>query len=143
MHREHHLGVLGGHAHQRRHPHPEHRTRPAERDGGGHARDVAHADGRGEAGHQRRERAHLAGVVGIHVAAAPDHAQPAADAQDGHAAQAQLQVQARAEDQHQHRRPPDEAVQRVHPLVKALHRVPREVPSVALLSLGGGRRALR
>ena len=44
-----HFRKLGAHAQQRRAPHPEHRTRPADGDGTRHARDVAGA-------HRRRQR---------------------------------------------------------------------------------------
>ena len=53
VHREEHLGILGRHADQRRHPHPEQRARPPERDRGGDAGDVAGADGGRERRHQR------------------------------------------------------------------------------------------
>jgi hypothetical protein len=43
-HAEERLGVLGRHADEAGHPHPEQRARPAEVDGGGDAGDVADAD---------------------------------------------------------------------------------------------------
>jgi hypothetical protein len=112
VHRQQHLGVLGSHADQRRHPHPEQRTGATDGDGRGHAGDVAGAHRRRQRRHQCRVGTDVAPSAGFGVAALPDHAETGADAQHRHQLQAQLQEQAGAEDQHQHRRSPDEVVDR-------------------------------
>ena len=53
---EHIFGIVRHHAEERRNPHPEHRTRAADHDGGGNTGDVAGADGRSQ---RRTERLKL------------------------------------------------------------------------------------
>ena len=114
MHRERDLGKLGAHAQQSAHPHPEHRARPADGDGAGHARDVARAH-RG-----RQRRAH--GLEGGHGAILRrlflEHApQRGADGRGEFAnlqkAGAQAQVQPHAEDAYHGRNAPYEVVDRL------------------------------
>jgi len=56
--REHGLTVDGGHAEERRQPHPEDRARAAGIQRGSRARDIAGADLRRDSGRQRLKRAH-------------------------------------------------------------------------------------
>ena len=65
--REHGLTVDGGHAEERRQPHPEDRARAAGIQCGSRARDIAGADLRRDRGGQRLERAHavLAGLFTV------------------------------------------------------------------------------
>ena len=70
---------------QKRHrPHPEHRAWAAERDGGGHTRNVAHAHAAGQGNHQGLEGGH-ASVRAFTVLDLLDHVRDAADLQElGH-----------------------------------------------------------
>ena len=109
-----HLRKLGAHAQQRRAPHPEHGTRPADGDGTRHARDVAGAHRRRQCGADGLERGHGA-VRGILFA---EH--PANGGADGVGEFADLQKagphteqQTHADDAHHGRDPPDKAVDRL------------------------------
>ncbi len=99
-HCEHSLGELGGHAHQGRHPHPEHRARPADEDRRGDTGDVARADGRRKSRHQGIERRDIALACGH--AAAPQHPEGERHIPDRAEFQAERQKEADAEEQHQH-----------------------------------------
>ena len=59
------LGVFGAHAEEGGHPHPEHGSRSANKDGPGDAGDVAGAYGGGQGGGHGLERRHraLAGLL--------------------------------------------------------------------------------
>ena len=117
LHREHRLGVLGGDAEDAGQPHPQHGARAARRHRGGHADDVAGADGGGQRG---RERAELADVALALLLArereriavrqvALDEAQP-----DG-------QEEVRAEQQDEERRSPHEVTGSREERFEALH----------------------
>ena len=121
-HGEHGLGVLGGHAHQGRHPHPEQRAGPADGDGRADAGDVAGADGGGQRGHQRVERRDVA--LPLLATAGPEHPEAVAELAQRQRAEPHHQVQAGAENQHQHRRPPDEAVDIANGCGNLFHAVP-------------------
>jgi hypothetical protein len=57
QHRQRDLDGLDGHAHDAHHPHPEHRTRPAQGHGDGHTTDIAEAHCRRQRGGQRLKMA--------------------------------------------------------------------------------------
>ncbi len=61
------LGVLGGHAHERRHPHPEQRPRPTPVNRQRDTRDVADPDGGRQRRRERLEMRDIARFVGIVV----------------------------------------------------------------------------
>ncbi|MCY1412564.1 hypothetical protein D9M71_279750 [compost metagenome] len=121
VHGEHHLAVLGGHADQRGAPHPEDCPGAAEEDRGGDAGDIAGADGGGQTGHQRLERADLAGAVVIFLASLPEQAEGSDDPGQRHEFQPQHEEQAGAEDEDQHGRPPDQAIETIHHGIEEFH----------------------
>jgi hypothetical protein len=106
--RQQRLGVLGGHAHQRDHPHPEQRAGAADQDGAGHAGDVARPHRGRQRGHQGPPTGDIAGTLG--GAALPQQPEGIAQVAQRGEAQAEHQVQAGAADQHQQGRTPHEVV---------------------------------
>lgn len=121
MHRQQHLGVLGGHADQRGHPHPEHGPRTTNGDGGCHAGNIAGAYGSGQRRHQCGIGRDLARCVRCRLAATPDHDKTGHDPGDRHEPQAQLQEQAGSQNGHQHWRPPHNVVDRGDDLRQCFH----------------------
>ena len=115
---QHVLRVAGHHAQQRHDPHPEHRPRPAGKDGGGHPHKVAGADGGRQRGAQALELADglfLAGGMGGDAPVGQDSAEgmlhPVAPPPQLEAPGAHRQQQPGAEEQPQPHRPPHDAVQ--------------------------------
>ena len=115
---QHVLGVAGHHAQQRHDPHPEHRPRPAGKDGGGHPHKVAGADGGRQRGAQALELADglfLAGGMGGDAPVGQDGAEgvphPVAPPPQLETPGAHRQQQPGAEEQPQPHRPPHDAVQ--------------------------------
>ena len=79
--REQTFGILGGHAEDGGHFHPEKGPGTAGADGGGHAHDVAGADGGGERRAERGEVGHLALRAGFVAEGMPKSMQQEADRQ--------------------------------------------------------------
>lgn len=90
--------VFGGHAEERGHPHPEKGTGAASRHGGGHADDVACADGGRQCGAQRGERRHVTFLV-VFVVTTEDVAQGKRKPDDLKQAEADGKVDARTHQQ--------------------------------------------
>ena len=119
---QHVLGVAGHHAQQRHDPHPEHRPRPAGKDGGGHPHKVAGADGGRQRGAQALKLADglfLAGGMGGDAPVGQDGTEgvphPVAPPPQLEASGAHRQQQPGAEEQPQPHRPPHDAVQSLDP----------------------------
>ena len=111
LHCQHHFTVLGGHAKQCGHPHPEQGAGAAHGNRRGHAGNIARA----HRGRQRRHQRGIGGDVAISLvagaAAAPDHAKATHDIAQRHEAQSNLKIKARAENQHDHGNAPDNVVE--------------------------------
>ncbi len=102
--------VGGGRAEEAHHPHPEDGTRAAERDGGGHAGDVADAHAAGHRHGQGLEGGHAGlGLLALHGQAA--HLEETADL---HEAGAQAEIQAGAQAHHDEGLAPDDAVDEMY-----------------------------
>ena len=117
LHRQQGLTVFGGDAEHAGEPAPEHRARAAQGDGGGHADDVAGADGGSQRGGQRAELADLALAALIRRKAQPDGLGNVAL----HQPQPDGQEQMGAEQHDQHRYTPDKIAARAHKRGEALH----------------------
>ena len=129
---QHVLGVAGHHAQQRHDPHPEHRPRPAGKDGCRHPHKVAGADGGRQRGAQALELADglfLAGGMGGDAPVGQDSTEgvphPVAPPPQLEAPGAHRQQQPSAEEQPQPHRPPHDAVHGLDSLHEPLrHPIP-------------------
>jgi len=103
------LGILGGHAEQRRHPHPEQGTGAAELDGGGNPDDVAGTNGGREGGTEGAEAGDIP-LLALPLIATKD--QPQSERQAHHLKQTQTQgeIDTGPDQQDQQGRPPDKAI---------------------------------
>ena len=117
---EHAFGVFRGGADNCRDPHPEHRARPANGDGGRDAGNVAGPDGRREGGHQRAEWRDIAFVILVRFFEQLPECERHLD--DRKQSEADCEIKACAEQEQQHRRPPHEIV--YHPN-NVFHKPPR------------------
>ena len=122
LHRQHRLGILGGHADEGRAPHPEQGPGAADGDGRADTGDVARADRRGQGCHQGIEGGDV--TLALLPAAGPQHPKPITDASQRHEAQAEHQDQPGAENQQQHRRAPGPAVDCAHKIRDCFHDIP-------------------
>jgi hypothetical protein len=114
LYRQHHFSILGGHADEGRHPHPEQRARSADCNCGRDTGNIAGADGGRQRRHQCSEWRYFACGCRSGCAAFPDHAKALSDLADRHESQPYLQVQAGTEDHDDHRQTPDDAVEGIN-----------------------------
>ncbi len=109
FHRQQALGILGGHAEQGGHPHPEQGTRAAQLDGGGDPDDVAGAYGGGEGGAERAEAGDIP-LLALTLIAAKNQSQGERQTHDLKQTQTQSEVDAGPNQQNQQGWPPDKAI---------------------------------
>ena len=113
LHRQDDLGVLGHHAEEGGHPHPEDRPRPSGEDGPGDAGDVARPHGPGQGGGHRLEGGEVlpaGGLVRLAEQRAQGAAQHKAEFAGLKAPAAGGEIDSRANQQEQHDRTPDDPV---------------------------------
>jgi hypothetical protein len=108
--------VFSRHAEYAGNPKPEHRARATQRNGGGHAGDVAHADGESESRGHGLKRAHIARARAALGDFAEDLAQRETETAKLHRTGDDGQQKARAHEQHNHGPAPNVTVDGAVPL---------------------------